>query len=126
MSINCRDIGGDFSLKSIESIVLDYFCPKRRDIKLFTSQIPVASPRWRIFRPSFFLTSISITILQKGNRAIKKPTVVLLNYLKLWKSAMTRSCRLDLNPVPEIIDPVFAKTSQNARFLLKVLTDHSN
>jgi hypothetical protein len=27
---------------------------------------------------------------------------------------------IDVIPVPEIIDPVFAKTSQNARFLLKV------
>ncbi len=25
---------------------------------------------------------------------------------------------MSFNPVPEIIDPVFAKTSQNARFLL--------
>jgi hypothetical protein len=28
------------------------------------------------------------------------------------------SRKRDLKPVPEIIDPVFAKTSQNARFLL--------
>ncbi len=27
-------------------------------------------------------------------------------------------CKSCNNPVPEIIDPVFAKTSQNARFLL--------
>jgi hypothetical protein len=34
-------------------------------------------------------------------------------------SAQNQSVQLrSLNPVPEIIDPVFAKTSQNARFLL--------
>jgi hypothetical protein len=32
---------------------------------------------------------------------------------------MTQSCLKNFtSPVPEIIDPVFAKTSQNARFLL--------
>jgi hypothetical protein len=38
--------------------------------------------------------------------------ILLLNSLRI------RIRVLSFTPVPEIIDPVFAKTSQNARFLL--------
>jgi hypothetical protein len=44
--------------------------------------------------------------------------ITSLKILGVRSSTKARICQTTLTTVPEIIDPVFAKTSQNARFLL--------